>query len=609
MDYNLFYSKPFILFVLAVFLVVAVLVYNSRAKVGYVKFYDVNNNKVGDDILPYQNSALKAEERLDDLMGRMTVAEKIGQMALIEKNSIDDPDDIAKYGLGALTSGGGGGPEDNSPAGWLDMVNDFQSYSQKTRLAIPLLYGIDANHGHSNVIGATVFPHSIGLAASKDPELVREVAAVTAEEVANTGINWIYSPDLDVAKDMRWGRVYETFGSDPELVSILGSVYIDGIQSFDSNGQKIAASAKHYVGNGSTRWGSAISKEYFLDQGDSDISEEEMRQVHIAPFKNAVDAGVKSVMVGLNRWNGEKVSADKHLISDILKGELGFQGFVVTDWYGVYNKESNRYDATVRAVNSGIDMAMLPYDYKYFSDSMHQALASGDITQDRVDDAVRRILRVKFELGLFDKKATEAYDFKTVGSEPHKELARKAVRQSLVLLKNSKTVPISKAIPKIFVSGSAADNIGQQSGGWTVEWQGVDGNWIPGTTILQGIKDAASPSSVVEYDAKGDFVGQKGLADIGIAVVGEKPYAEGFGDKANLSLSAEDIESISNLRKHSRKIVVIIVSGRPLDIKKYVWGSDAVIAAWLPGSEGQGVADVLFGDYPFTGSLPVEWSL
>jgi beta-glucosidase len=609
MDYNLFYSKPFILFALTVLFIASVLVYASRAKVKYVEFHDGKGSGNNEIRFPYQNPELSVEERVNDLMGRMTVAEKIGQMALIEKNSIDDPNDIAKYGLGALTSGGGGGPEDNSPAGWLYMVNDFQSYSQKTRLAIPLLYGIDANHGHSNVIGATVFPHSIGLAASKDPELVRAVSAATAEEVANTGINWIYSPDLDVAKDMRWGRVYETFGSDPELVGILGSVYIEGIQSFDLNGQKIAASAKHYVGNGSTEWGSAISEEYFLDQGDSNISEEEMRKVHIAPFKNAVDAGVKSVMVGLNRWNGEKVSADKHLISDILKGELGFQGFVVTDWYGVYNKESDRYDATVRAVNAGIDMAMLPYDYKYFSDSMHQALANGDIKQDRVDDAVRRILRVKFEIGLFDKKATDVYDFKTVGSEPHKELARKAVRQSLVLLKNNKTVPVSKETPKIFVSGSAADNIGQQSGGWTVEWQGIDGNWVPGTTILQGIRDAASSSSVVEYDAKGDFVGQEGLADIGIAVVGEKPYAEGFGDKADLSLSEEDIASISNLRKHSKKMVVIIVSGRPLDVKKYAWGWDAVIAAWLPGSEGQGVADVLFGDYSFTGSLPVEWSL
>jgi beta-glucosidase len=609
MDPSFFSSKSFLIFVACSLLMVPVLVYVFRTDSKYVEVCDENNGECYSASIPYRDSKLSVEERLDDLMGRMTIAEKIGQMALIEKNSIKDPDDIAKYGLGALVSGGGGKPADNSPAGWLGMVNDFQSYSQKTRLGIPLFYGIDANHGHGNVIGATIFPHSIGLGASGDPDLVREVAKATAEEVANTGINWIYSPDMDVALDMRWGRVYETFGSDPEVAGVLGAAYIEGTQSFDLGGQKVAAAAKHYVGNGSTKWGSAMSKDYFIDQGDSDISEEEMRRIHIAPFQKAVDVGVKSVMVGLNRWNGEKVSADKHLITDILKEEMGFQGFVVSDWYGVYDKESDRYDATVRAINAGVDIAMLPYNYKYFSDSMHKALANGDISQARVDDAVRRILKAKFEIGLFDENTADVYDLEVVGCEPHRELARKAVRQSLVLLKNNGTVPISKNTPKIFVSGSAADNIGKQSGGWTVEWQGVDGNWLPGPTILQGIKNAASPASKVEYNLSGDFDSLEGLADIGIAVVGEEPYAEGWGDNPNPILSAEDLESIANLKKHSKKIVVIIISGRPLDIKPYAKDWDAIIAAWLPGSEGQGVADVLFGDYAFMGTLPVEWEL
>ncbi|MFA6100241.1 MAG: glycoside hydrolase family 3 protein [Patescibacteria group bacterium] len=569
-------------------------------------FSRVPGNQTG---LPYQNSALSTEERVTDLMSRMTSAEKIGQMALIEKNSVSDLNDIARYGLGALMSGGGGKPDDNMPEGWLRMVKNFQNYSRKTRLGIPLLYGVDANHGHSNIPGATIFPHFIGLGATKDPNLVRDIARATAEEVAATGINWVYSPDLDVVQDTRWGRTYETFGSDSSWVGILGQAYIDGLQSYDQTGLKIAATAKHYIGNGSTAWGSSTNKNFFIDQGNSKISEDELRKIHLEPFKQAVAANVKSVMVGLNEWNGEKVSTNKHLLTDILKQELGFKGFVVSDWYGVYEKEPDKYKALVKAINAGVDMVMLPFDYKFFSESMHQALAQGDISQARVDDAVRRILEVKFEIGLFDKPAADTSDLKTIGSKPHRELARKAVRESLVLLKNNHAVPISKTTPRILVSGSAADNIGQQSGGWTVEWQGIDGNWIPGTSILKGIRDMVSPNSKVEYDLKGNFSDQAGLADVGIAIVGETPYAEGWGDKKDLKLSAQDVAAISNLKKFSQKTIVIIISGRPLNIKEYAKDWDAVIAAWLPGSEGQGVADALFGDYPFTGFLPVSWEL
>ncbi len=542
-------------------------------------------------------------------MNRMTIAEKIGQMALIEKNSISDLNDIARYGLGALMSGGGGKPDDNTPDGWLQMVNNFQSYSQKTRLGIPLLYGVDANHGHSNVPGATIFPHFIGLGASKNSGLVRDVARATAEEVAATGIHWVYSPNLDVVWDIRWGRTYETFGSDPELVGILGQAYIDGIQSYNQGGLTIAATAKHYIGNGASQWGSSITKDFSIDQGASEISEDKLRQIHLEPFKQAVNANVKSVLVGLNKWNGEKVSANKYLITNILRGELGFQGFISSDWYGVYEKEGNKYKALVNAINAGIDMIMLPYDYKFFSASLHQALANGDIDQARLDEAVRRILKVKFEIGLFDKVTTDLSNLKNIGSKPHRELARMAVRKSLVLLKNNNAVPISKNTPKILVSGSAANNLGKQSGGWTVEWQGIDGNWMPGTTILKGIQDMASPYAKVEYDLRGGFTGQKGLADVGIAVVGESPYAEGWGDNENPKLSTEDLEAIYNLKTNSKKIIVIIISGRPLNIKEYTNDWDAIIAAWLPGSEGQGVADVLFGDYPFTGTLPVDWNL
>lgn len=577
--------------------------------IAYVTVCDEKDIECRETNLPYQNSALPVDARVDDLINRMTTAEKIGQMALIEKNSINNLNNVAKYGLGALMSGSGGKPDDNTPEGWLQMVENFQSYSQKTRLGIPILYGVDANHGHSNIPGATIFPHFIGLGASGDHDLVRDVAKATAEEVAATGIYWIFSPDLDVAKDTRWGRTYETFGSDQKMVGILGQAYIDGLQSFNQNGLTIAATAKHYIGNGSSELGSSINKDFLIDQGNSNISENELRQIHLEPFRQAIKTGVKSVMVGLNKWNGQKISENKYLLTDVLKEELGFQGFVVSDWYGVYEEEEDKYNALVKSINAGIDMIMLPFDYKFFSNSMRRALANGDISQARLDDAVRRILKVKFEIGLFDKVATDSSNLKSIGSEEHRELARMAVRKSLVLLKNNNAVPISKNAPQILVAGSAANNLGKQSGGWTVEWQGIDGNWIPGTTILKGIQGMVSSYTKVEYDLKGNFSDQKSKADVGIAVVGESPYAEGWGDNVNPKLSQEDIETIYNLKKISKKIIVIIISGRPLDIKEYKNDWDVIIAAWLPGSEGQGVADVLFGDFPFTGILPVGWNL
>ena len=547
--------------------------------------------------LPYQDSSLSVEERVDDLLLRMTTAEKIGQMALIEKNSVKDLNDIAKYGLGALLSGAGGKPNNNTPEGWLGMVDDFQDYADKTRLAIPLLYGVDAIHGHANVPGAVVFPHFIGLGAAGDPDLVREVAKATSEETAATGIYWIFSPNLDVVGDTRWGRTYESFGSDPELVSMLGKAYVEGLA--------IVGSAKHYVGQGSVAWGNSHNRNFFIDQGNSHITEQELRQRHLKPFERAVEAGVESVLVGLHNWNGEKVSFSKYLLTDVLKEELGFNGFVFSDWYGVYENELDRYKALVRAINAGVDMIMLPFDYHGFSVFMHRALDNGDISLERINEAARRILKVKFQAGLFDKNTAET-DLSAIGSEAHRELAREAVRKSIVSLKDNNVLPIAKNAT-ILVAGSAADNLGKQSGGWTVEWQGIDGNWIPGTTILDGIKDAALPGAEIKYALKGNFPTGEELADIGIAVVGENPYAEGWGDNENPKLSEQDIEAIYNLKRASKKIVVIIVSGRPLNITECAKDWDAVIAAWLPGTEGHGVADVLFGDYPFTGTLPVAW--
>jgi beta-glucosidase len=556
---------------------------------------------------PYRDASLSVEERVDDLLARMTTAEKIGQMAMVERKSIYDRGDIARYGIGALVSGGGSNPDPNTPESWLQMTNRYQTDALRSRLKIPVLYGADAVHGHSNVPGATVFPHFIGLGATHDADLVRRVARATTEELAATGVYWNFSPNLDVPQDMRWGRVYESFSSDTATVAELGRAYLEGIGDADD---AAIGTAKHYMGAGGMRWGTSINKDYRIDQGATEEDEATLRRVHLPPFKAAVEAGATSVMVGLNSWNGVKLSANRYLLTDVLKEELGFDGFVLSDWYGVYEIPGGEYHAAVTAIDAGVDMIMLPFDYKSFAGYVTQALANGDLTQARIDDAARRILRAKFRAGLFDRWLPDASRLSRVGSEEHRALAREAVRKSMVLLKNAgRTLPLDEKASRIVVAGSAAHNLGRQCGGWTVEWQGIDGNWIPGTTILDGIKAAAPEGADVEYDLDGNFTSSKPLADVGIAVVGEAPYAEGYGDSEHPALTPEDLATIAKVRAASRRIVVVIVSGRPLDIHAYAKNWDAIVAAWYPGTEGAGVADVLFGEYPFTGKLPVAWPL
>ncbi len=559
---------------------------------------------------PYLDPSLPVAEKVNDLMGRMTNAEKIGQMVLVEKNSLHDIDDITRYNLGSLLSGGGGGPKQDTPLAWLQMVNNFQAAASKTCLQIPLLYGIDAIHGHANVYGATIFPHSIGLGATHDTELVKQVAKATAEEMAATGIYWTYSPNLDVPQDIRWGKTYETFGSDPENVAQLGLAYLEGTQSSSNNYFNVLATAKHFIGGGAMEYGTSRNKDFKVEEGNIILSEAELRQTHLMPFKRAVNAGVQSVMVGTASWNGVINPANHYLLTDILKSELGFKGFVVSDWYAVYLLTPSKYTSLVTAINAGVDMVMTPFDYKSFSSIMLQAIQNGDISNERLNDAVKRILTVKFKTGLFDRPDPSPENLEMIGSIKHRALAQEAVRKSQVLLKNNDLIlPLKKSLDKIIVAGSAADNLGRQAGGWTTEWQGIDGNYgLVGTTILTGIKNSVDSSTVVEYNQQGNFSTTTPQADVGIAVVGEKPYAEGWGDNANPSLTTEDLLTIEKVRSKSKKLVVIIVSGRPLDIAASSKEWDGIIASWLPGSEGQGVADVLFGLFPFTGTLPIEWN-
>jgi beta-glucosidase len=558
----------------------------------------------------YRDSSLPIDTRVADILTHMSLKEKIGQMALVEKNSLEDLDHISTYGLGGMLSGFGGKPDENTGAEWKRMIETFVTESRTSRLGIPLLYGVDAIHGHSNVPGATVFPHFIGLGASGNPTLVERVARATARELLATGVRWSYSPTYDMPEDIRWGRVYEAFSDDPLRVSTLGSAYIRGLQTPSATGAAplaVLATPKHYIGAGGMIWGNSSNENFSIDQGITPKDEEKLRTHYLPPFEKALESGALSVMVGLNSWGETKLAADAYLIQTVLKDELGFKGFVVSDWYGVYEIPGGNYAAAVTAINAGVDMVMLPFDYKEFTRNVYRAVENGDIAESRIDDAVKRILTAKFALGLFDE--SEEGNLSELGTDDHRALARTAVAESLVLLKNNEGIlPISNTVSTIRVAGSAADNIGRQAGAWTVEWQGVDGNWLPGaTSILEGIREIAPPGTGIEFDREARFTPGSPKALLGIAIVGEAPYAEGWGDTPNPRLSAEDLETIERLREASEKVIVVLITGRPLFITDELPAWDAVVVAWLPGSEGAGVSDVLFGKKAFTGTLPFPW--
>ncbi len=402
---------------------------------------------------------------------------------------------------------------------------------------------------------------------------------------------------------------YETFSDDPELVSRLGSAYIRGLQKntlVPSSTIAILATPKHYIGAGGMLWGSSSNENFKIDQGMTPVNELKLRTHYLPPFEDAIKTGAMSVMVGLNSWGDTKLAASTYLIQNILKGELGFKGFVVSDWYGVYEIPGGNYRAAVTAINAGVDMVMLPFDYEEFVHDVRRGARNGDISEERINDAVTRILTAKFQLGLFD--AHIEHELQTIGSLSHRALAREAVAKSLVLLKNDAGIlPMQMDKTVIRIAGSAADNVGIQSGAWTIEWQGIDGNWLPGgTSILEGIKEVGE-HSIIEFDAEADFGSTIPKADVGIAVVGEAPYAEGWGDNSNPSLSEGDLRVIQKLKDVSERVIVILVTRRPLIITNEIKNWDAVVVAWLPGSEGAGVGDVLFGKKPFTGTLPLPW--
>jgi beta-glucosidase len=561
------------------------------------------------------------DPQVKSLLLQMTLEEKIGQMTQPEQGPVlSNPGDMQKYFIGSVLSGGDSDPsEGNSLQSWTDLYDRAQQEAMKTRLAIPILYGIDAVHGHSNVLGAVMFPHNIALGCTRDPSLVEKIGRVTAEEVRATGIQWTFGPCVTVPQDIRWGRTYEGFSEDPALVQILGEAAVHGLQGADlGNPLSILACAKHYVGDGGTSASTAprpgmppnAKTGLWLDQGDTKLDEATLRRIHLPGYITAIRAGVGSIMPSYNTWNGVRCSASKRLLTEILKQELGFEGFLISDYNAINQINPGDDKGSIEiSINAGMDMAMVPTGYRDFFNNLKALVNEGKVPISRIDDAVTRILRVKFAMGLMDKNRSPLADRKlhqSFGSAEHRALAREAVRKSLVLLKNdSKALPISKKIARIHISGKSADDIGNQCGGWTIRWQGQSGNVTPGgTTILQAIKTAVSSETQVTYSPDGS--GAEG-ASVAIVVVGERPYAEGIGDRANLALGEEDTRAIANAKKAGIPVVVVLISGRPMIITDVLPQADAFVAVFLPGTEGQGIADVLFGDYKPTGRLSVSW--
>ncbi|XP_039782568.1 beta-glucosidase BoGH3B-like isoform X4 [Panicum virgatum] len=595
--------------------------------------------------LPYKDPSLPVEARVKDLLGRMTLAEKIGQMTQIERK-VASPQVLKDNFIGSLLSGGGSVPRlQATAADWMSMISDYQKACLSTRLGIPMIYGIDAVHGHNNVYGATIFPHNVALGATRDPDLVKRIGAATALEVRATGIQYAFAPCIAVCRDPRWGRCYESYSEDHKIVQAMTEL-IPGLQgdvpqNFTSGmpyvaGQnKVAACAKHFVGDGGTHDG--------INENNTIIDRPGLMSIHMPAYLDSLRKGVSTVMISYSSWNGIKMHANHNLITNFLKGRLNFkvnkncnfkesigldyvvlrfyffrslQGFTISDWEGIDRITSPagaNYSYSVQAgILAGIDMIMVPNNYQSFISILTGHVNSGVIPMSRIDDAVTRILRVKFTMGLFENPMPDATLADQLGKKEHRDLAREAVRKSLVLLKNGKPgdaplLPLPKKAAKILVAGSHADNLGYQCGGWTIEWQGDTGRITVGTTILDSVKAAVDPSTAVVFaeNPDADFVKNGGFS-YAIVAVGEHPYTETQGDSMNLTIPDPGPSTIQTVCGAVR-CATLLVTGRPVVIQPFLGATDALVAAWLPGSEGQGVTDVLFGDYGFTGKLPRTW--
>ena len=550
------------------------------------------------------------DSQVKPLLARMTLDEKIAQMTEPEQDQIKDLTEIETYDFGSVLSGGSSDPkEGNSLEAWTNLYDRIQQHTARSRLRIPLLYGVDALHGHNNVLGAVIFPHNIGLGCTRNPALVEQIARITADEVRATGIQWAFAPCVTVPQDERWGRTYEGFSENPQLVAQLGEAAVRGLQGPDlANPLAVLACAKHYIADGGTTFGTSHNGKG-LDQGDTRVDEATLRRIHLPGYIAAIKAGAGSIMPSYSSWNGVKCSASHRLLTEILKQELGFQGFLISDYNAIDQIDPSYKKSIGISINAGMDMGMVPARYKEYMADLKQLVAEGTIPVSRIDDAVTRILRVKFAMGLMDPKRSQLADrklWKDFGSPAHRAVARQAVRESLVLLKNDhRVLPLAKSAARIVVAGKNADDLGSQCGGWTIDWQGKSGEVTPGgTTVLAAIKKTVASNVTVTYSPDGTSASG---AAVGIAVIGEKPYAEMEGDRTDLSIAQEDLAAVRNLKAAGIPVVVVLLSGRPMILGDVLDKADAVIAAWLPGTEGEGLTDVLFGDYKPTGKLSRSW--
>lgn len=581
------------------------------------------SDMAGVDKSVYMDPSREVEVRVKALLDQMTVEEKIAQMVQPEQAGIS-AEDVKKYGFGSVLSGGGSAPSTgNTAKDWQDRVNELKSAALQTRLGIPLLYGIDAVHGNNNVYGTVIFPHNIGLGATGDTDLVEKIGSATAQEVRAVGVQWTFAPTLGNPQNERWGRTYECFSENPQEVAAYGAAYIRGFQGeqgteeyLDAN--HVLACAKHFIGEGYTKDGT--------NQGNVEMTEEEfdalLQSGVLDPYTAAINEGVRTVMISFSSVNGMKCHENKHLIRDVLKGELGFTGLVISDYNAIQQLSGKTYKEQIRqGIDAGVDLFMEVYTWQDFMKNVKELVEEGSISMEQIDDAVSRILRVKFEAGLFEEEVgseAEKALLENVGSEEHREIAREAVRKSLVLLKNDvkdgkSAIERLQDCENIRIFGKKAYDMGMQCGGWTISWQGEKGKITQGTTIIDGIAAQVMPDKTLSHDITGEILEEN---DALIAVIGEGPYAETDGDRSaqNLKVDADDRELLENLKKSLEEKgkqdiprIAVIVAGRPLNITEYLDDFDAVIMAWLPGSEGEGIADVLFGEYDFTGRLNYTW--
>ncbi len=543
---------------------------------------------------------LATEADIPDAIAAMTLNEKLGQLVQTDIAAAT-PRDVREYHIGSIISTVPKGDLGTTQA-WRDLFDAYQREALETRTGIPVVFAIDAVHGHSYFDGdSVILPHNIGLGATRNPELARRLAEITARELSATGIRWTFSPTLAVARDIRWGRTYESLGEDIELPKLYAAPMVEGYQGANLTAAgRVAATAKHFIADGATDDG--------VDRGDATISEAELRAMHLPAFVAAIEHGVASVMASFSSVNGEKLHGSRALLTGLLKTELGFDGVVVSDWEGVTLSELTLEEG----LNAGIDMFMFAESWKSSLPGLIRIVKNGDVPMSRVDDAVTRILRMKLRLGLFDRPLSSPACADTMGSREHRDIARQAVRESLVLLKNDGVLPLAKD-SKVVVAGSHADNVAYQSGGWTKKWQGAHRDLFDNparevagaTSIIDGIRSVIGDTNVIDA---GDS-GVRDDADVAIIVVGETPYAEGFGDRKapELVLTREQRDLIAAYSDAGIKVVTVLISGRPLLVSEQLRQSAAFVAAWLPGSEGQGIAEVLFGDYDFSGKLSFSW--